>query len=265
VVTTVPWPTEDELERAYAGAYRPEGGRFAGAGDALLRTLRARLSGRIDRIAPNGSVLDVGAGDGTLVDALAARGRVAVGLERSSRHPRIRSAELADLEPGWAAVVFWHSLEHLRSPGEAIDRAAALLVPGGVLVVAIPNTGSLQARAFGERWFALDAPRHLVHVPASALLARLAALGLRVERTSQVRGGQVVFGWLHGLVSLLPGSPSLWDAVRRPAARARSLRPGERRLALAAAVLLLPLAALCAAAEAAAGRGGSLYVEARRA
>ena len=69
---------------------------------------------------------------------------------------------------------------------------------------------------------------HLVHVPAPALLARLRALGMRVERVSYLRGGQVVFGWLHGLVGLLPGHPDLYDAIRRPEARARRSTPARR-------------------------------------
>jgi hypothetical protein len=172
--------------------------------------------------------------------------------------------DLDDVDGEWAAVVFWHSLEHLRSPGEAIDRAASLLAPRGVLVVAVPNAGSLQARVFGTRWFALDPPRHLVHVPARALLARLRADGLTVERVSHVRGGQVTFGWLHGLVGLLPGRPSVYDALRRPEARSRPLGRGARAGALLAAVALLPLAAACAAVEVALRHGGSVYVEARR-
>ena len=87
----------------------------------------------------------------------------------------------------------------------------------------MPNPDSLQARAFGDRWLHLDLPLHLVHVPAPALLARLRALGLRVERVSYLRGGQVVFGWLHGIVGLLPGHPDLYDAIRRPEARRRPL------------------------------------------
>ena len=39
---------------------------------------------RIDKAAPPGRILDVGAGDGTLVAALRATGRDAIGLERSA-------------------------------------------------------------------------------------------------------------------------------------------------------------------------------------
>jgi SAM-dependent methyltransferase len=274
--TTDPWPSETTLERAYAAWYRPAGGRFSGVGDQLLRRSRGALARRLDALAPPGTVLDVGAGDGFLLDALTRRGREAIGLERGSSRPDVREQDISELAPpggpgsaelvrdGFAAIVFWHSLEHLRAPGHAIAHAAALLKPGGVLVVAVPNAASLQARVFGERWFALDLPRHLVHLPASALVSRVEQLGLRVDRVSYVRGGQVLFGWLHGLTGLLPGRPSLYEAIRRPQARAAPMSPARRGGTLTAAVLLLPLAAAGAGLEVALRRGGTVYVEAVR-
>jgi len=263
--TTWPIPSDEELDRAYGSWYRPERGRFGGPGDRLLHRLRGRLSRRLDRVAPPGPILDVGAGDGALLDALAATGREAVGLERHSDRPDVREAEVTEVEGSWAAIVFWHSLEHLRDAGAALEHAAKLLEPGGVMVVAMPNPASLQARAFGERWFALDLPRHLVHVPADALLTRLRELGLRPTRVSYTRGGQIVFGWLHGIVGRLPGHPDLYDAIRRPEARRTPISRGQRALGLGIATLALPLAAACAAVEVALRRGGTVYVEAHRA
>jgi hypothetical protein len=261
--TTDPWPSDEELAAAYR-TYRPESGRFSGAGDAILRRTRARLAGRIARGAPPGPVLDVGSGDGTLLDALASAGREAAGLERESTRPDVREGEVGETGGEWAAIVFWHSLEHLRAPGAAIDAAAGMLAPQGTVFVAIPNTASLQARVFGDRWFHLDLPRHLVHLSAAVLTARLRALGLRVTRVSHWRGGQAMFGWLHGLVGSLPGRPDLYDAIRRPQARSAPLGPGRRAATLAAAVLLAPLAAAATAVEILARRGGTVYVEARR-
>jgi SAM-dependent methyltransferase len=263
VATTTPWPSDRDLDNAYGGSYRPATGRFTAGGDALLRWTRARLARRIERIAPPGRVLDVGAGEGALLDALSAVGRQATGLERRGGRRGIEVKELDEVEGEWAAIIFWHSLEHLRAPAAALERAAALLEHGGVLVVAVPNAASLQAGVFGERWLALDLPRHLVHIPSSALIAKLAAAGLRVERVSYWRGGQVVFGWLHGLVGKLPGDLDLYDAIRTPEARSRPLRPPRRALTLLAGALLVPVALMCAAAEVAVRRGGSVYVEAR--
>jgi SAM-dependent methyltransferase len=264
VATTDPWPDDATLAHAYADWYRPETGRFSGPGDLLLSRTRAVLAGRLDRTAPPGAVLDVGAGDGALLDALHRRGREAVGLERESTRSDVRAVELDELDERFAAIVFWHSLEHLRTPGSALERASELLLPGGVIVVALPNAASLQARAFGDAWLALDLPRHLVHVPARAVLERLRALGLRTERVSHVRGGQLVFGWLHGLVGLLPGRPDLYDAVRRSAARQAEMGAGARVKTLLAGAALLPVAAALAALEVALRRGGTLYVEASK-
>jgi hypothetical protein len=265
VASADPWPSPEELDAAYGGWYRPSSGRFGGLGDAALRRSRAALARRLDRIAPAGRVLDVGAGDGALLDGLRRRGREAVGLERTATRPDVSERELDELEGEWAAVVFWHSLEHLPEPAAALERAARLLAPGGVIVIAVPNSDSLQARAFGDRWLALDPPRHLVHLSAAALRTRLRDLGLGIGRVSHLRGGQVVFGWLEGLVGSLPGRPRLYDAIRRAPARSAPVSAPARAGTLMAAALLLPLALAATAVEVLARRGGTVYVEARTA
>jgi hypothetical protein len=264
VATTSPWPSDEQLSAAYAQWYRPTSGRFSGIGDKLLRRTRSALADRLHRILPPGPVLDVGAGDGTLVRAFVGHGREAVGLEPHASGPHIRNAEVQDVEGKWSAVIFWHSLEHLRSPGRALSHAAALLSPGGALVIAVPNATSLQARVFGDRWLALDLPRHLVHLTPPALLSKIEALGLRVERVSYLRGGQVVFGWVHGIVGWLPGHPDLYDTIRRSEARQAAQSPAFRLYALAAGVAALPFALAATAVEVAARSGGTIYIEARR-
>lgn len=265
VAVTDPWPTEAELTAAYGEWYRPgTERRFSGLGDALLRRTRGAQARRIDAIAPPGRVLDVGAGDGTVVDALRARGREAVGIERDPVRDDLRDVPLDELDGPFAAVVFWHSLEHLPAPGAAMDQAARLLAPGGAVVVAVPDTSSPQARTFGDDWLHLDLPRHLVHFSSAALRAGLERRGLRVERTSALRGGQVVIGWLDGLVGRLPGDLDLYQALRRPAARSTRM-PGPRRAAaIAAGVALFPVAVALGALELLLRRSGTVYVEARK-
>jgi hypothetical protein len=128
----------------------------------------------------------------------------------------------------------------------------------------MPNPDSLQAEVFREHWFALDLPRHLVHVPAPSLLARLRQLGLEPIRVSHLRGGQVVFGWLYGIVRSLPGRLDLYDAIRRPEARRSEASRARRYAALIAGAIALPVSIACTLLEAAMRRGGTVYVEARR-
>jgi hypothetical protein len=103
-----------------------------------------------------------------------------------------------------------------------------------------------------------------VHLPAAALIDGLRARGLEVERVSHWRGGQVMFGWLAGLVGALPGRPDLYDAIRQPTGRRRALSPRRRAATLAAGVTLAPIALVLSAAEVRAGAAGTVYVEARK-
>ena len=267
VATTSPWPSDAQLREAYADWYRPANGRFSGLGDELLRRSRSALADRLHRVLPRGPVLDVGAGDGTLVRAFVRHGREAVGVDpyASANHPHVRDVELEEMDGNWSAVIFWHSVEHLREPVRALRHAATLAAPGGVLVVAVPNAASLQARTFGDRWLHLDVPRHLVHISPPALVSAIEAAGFRVMRVSYLRGGQVVFGWLHGLVGkFFPGHPDLYDAIRRSEARQAAQSPLFRLYTLAAAVITLPAALVATGFEVAARAGGTIYVEARR-
>jgi len=110
----------------------------------------------------------------------------------------------------------------------------------------------------------LDLPRHLVHVPADAVLTKLADVGLRVGRVSYLRGGQVAFGWAHGFVAELPGHADLYDAIRSSGARAEPMTMATRVLTLLAGALAAPFAVIAAVVEALGRRGGTVYVEAHR-
>lgn len=263
--TTDPVPSDAELAAAYGKWYRPKTGRrFFFGFDALLARSRGLLAARLDGLAPPGPMLDVGAGDGDLVDALRARGRETTGIEREPVRDDLVDLSVAEVTGDWAAVVFWHSLEHLPDPRGAIEHAAQLVVPGGIVAVAVPNNDSLQARCFGDRWLHLDMPRHLVHLSTRSLTSGLREAGLTVEHTSFLRSGQSVIGWLQGLVGLLPGRPDLYQALRQSYARGVQQPARTRALAIGAAILLTPVATLAALAEMALRRGGTVYVEARR-
>jgi SAM-dependent methyltransferase len=261
--TTDP-PSSDELSEAYGDWYRPHAERrFYFAADAIFGRTRRVVAARIDQISPAGPVLDVGAGDGTLIDALRERGREATGLERNPARTDLRDEPLAEVKGEWAAIVFWHSLEHLPEPRDAIRQARRLLRPGGLVIIAVPNSESLQAAAFGDRWLHLDHPRHLVHLSTSTLRTGLREEGFTIERISFVRAGQIMIGWLQGLVGLLPDQPDLYQALRRERARGVHQPAQLRILAIVAGVVLAPVAAVASLVEIVLRRSGSVYLEAR--
>ncbi|MGH7643610.1 MAG: class I SAM-dependent methyltransferase [Candidatus Dormibacteria bacterium] len=260
---TSPFPSQVALASAYGEWYRPRGGRFQVGGDSLLKLLRSAVAHWIDGLAPPGPILDVGCGDGSMLDALAHDGRVVLGLERNSTRADVRGATVEECAGGWAAITYWHSLEHLPDPRHSLTAAAQRLLPGGLIVIAIPNFGSLQAQCFGSRWLHLDLPRHLTHITTPALTTALRSEGLTIAQVSYVRGGQVALGWLHGLVGLLPGHPDVYQLIRRPSAR-NNASPKSVLPVLAAMLVLSPVAVVAAAVEVALRRGGTVAVVACR-
>jgi SAM-dependent methyltransferase len=114
-------------------------------------------------------VLEVGCGRGDLARAIAALGYEVVAIDPEAPEGAIfRSLSLEDFdEPGpFDAVVASRSLHHLPDLGGALDKIAALLGPGGVLVLnehAWDRMDEATARWFLDRWSEADpeAPRSL--------------------------------------------------------------------------------------------------------
>ena len=89
--------------------------------------------------APPARVLDVGCGQGELTTALAVAGYDVLGIDplapQGDRFRRVLLEDVAPEEGPFDAVVASHSLHHVRDLGPALDRIAALLRPGGALVL----------------------------------------------------------------------------------------------------------------------------------
>lgn len=206
--TVVAWtPPTAETGRTLTVHESAGAKRLCSLGEAARRHARRRLAVRVARVAPPGPVLDVGSGDGLLLDALRATGRLVTGIARPATRAGVQDAEITELGGRYAAIVFWQSLGRVNAPAAALEHAAALLKPGGMLAIAQPSATRQQARGvLGERWLARDAPRQRVHIPSQAVLDRLHALDLRIERVDhlldadRLLAGQAVGAWVHGLL-----------------------------------------------------------------
>ncbi len=180
-------PPEAALDEAYAAAQSAdyvaeEAGQRATAA-AVLARVEAHVKGR--------RLLDLGCWVGFLLAQARSRGWEATGVEPSdfaSSFARerlgldVRTADLfgAGLPDGaFDAVVLGDVLEHLPRPGEALDRVAALLAPGGVLCLMLPDAGSRVARAMGARWWSVI-PTHVQYFTRTSLRRLLERHGYRV-------------------------------------------------------------------------------------
>jgi 2-polyprenyl-3-methyl-5-hydroxy-6-metoxy-1,4-benzoquinol methylase len=255
-----------------AGAFRAGRPRLYRLAAPVLRIYDAQRLGLLRRaVAPPARVLDAGAGQGRFVAAAAAAGYAAVGIEPARRGMQ-RAAEagaavtMAGIEEfaappaSFDAITLWHVLEHLQTPGAALTRLREWLVPGGGLLVGVPNLAGLQARMSGRHWYHLDVPRHRVHFTPAGLARLLAASGFEVLEVHHLLLEHNPFGMWQSAVNLVTAHPSyLYNLLKRNA-------PLDMR-DLALTLLAVPLAPVAAVAELAAGlagRGGTIAVLARR-
>lgn len=64
-----------------------------------------------------------------------------------------------------------HVIEHLLDPHATLTKLQELLVPGGMLWLALPNPNALGVRVFGKGWKGFHPPFHLV-IPSQRVLLR---------------------------------------------------------------------------------------------
>ena len=203
---TSPQLSEDELSHYYPPVYyedycdwgsRRQTSVLRGSRDRWRRWMATRRHERppfdsLNRQAP-GRLLDVGCGDGTLLQHFADRGWDAAGIDPSSvavaatrrRGLEAHQGTLADHpwpEESFDAIVLEHSLEHIPQPMQALEHAARLLAPGGAIAIVVPNWACWQRPLFKDRWVHLDLPRHQQHFSTRALRLALESVGLQCEQ-----------------------------------------------------------------------------------
>lgn len=66
-------------------------------------------------------------------------------------------------EKSFDLITLWHVLEHIDTLEEHFNTITRLIKPNGLLVLALPNPTSWDARVYKMDWAAWDVPRHLWH------------------------------------------------------------------------------------------------------
>ncbi|MGI8729228.1 MAG: class I SAM-dependent methyltransferase [Solirubrobacteraceae bacterium] len=196
-------PAPAELAEIYAEEYfrRPEEDA-AGQGysdylaDEQLHRLNGALRARkLGALAEPGRLFDVGAAAGFFMDEASRRGWDVAGIDVSPQMSgwgrerlglnlstgEFRAADLVDAS--YDAVSMWDYIEHSLDPVGDLNRARALLRPGGVLAISTGDSSSFVARLSGRRWHLLTPRHHNFFFSARTLASACERAGLEVVST----------------------------------------------------------------------------------
>lgn len=206
-----PMPAGDAVPEAgetydsayYTGTARADEERW----EAMLLAASGRRVEEAERLlGRRGRFLEVGAGTGLTLAAARDRGWQVEGVEvspagaayaqqRFGLDIRVGTLDAAGFGDGSFDVVWMqHVLEHVPDPVALLRSIQALLVPDGLLMVAVPHSRGLIYRAYnmvhrlrgrlGKDKFScsLSPPGHLYAFDKGSLATALQRAGLRVER-----------------------------------------------------------------------------------
>ena len=127
-----------------------------------------------------GSLLDYGTGTGYFANAMLCQGWKVKAIEKSPQARAFAKKQFGlNVEaehslkdyPSMSldVVTLWHVMEHLEHLNEMWETLHRILKDKGVLIVAVPNPESYDARKYKEWWAAYDVPRHLWHFSPSVM------------------------------------------------------------------------------------------------
>jgi 2-polyprenyl-3-methyl-5-hydroxy-6-metoxy-1,4-benzoquinol methylase len=117
------------------------------------------------------TILDIGAGTGDFLQYISKHNWKVSGVEPNEKARNLAKSKNLNLlrdissfnNEKFDVITLWHVLEHIPNLKEQIEQFHHLLKPNGVLVIAVPNFESYDAKYYKEYWAAYDVPRHLWH------------------------------------------------------------------------------------------------------
>lgn len=131
-----------------------------------------------------GTLLNYGAKTGFFSDYMIRRNWSVTSVEKFHQERQFalelfhhRMIDVKDMEflreNTFDVVTLWHVLEHNNNPDALLKKFHKILKPDGILVMALPNINSTDAKYYKSNWAAFNVPRHLWHFRPS-VIARVA-------------------------------------------------------------------------------------------
>lgn len=134
------------------------------------------------------NLLDIGAGTGDFLVEAKKNNWHTWGIEPSEKAKNIAIQkgvnffnDIKDVsDSSMDVITMWHVLEHIPDVENHITELKRILKPDGIIIIAVPNFNSYDAKYYGKHWAAYDVPRHLWHFSKTAIKKLFAAQGIEL-------------------------------------------------------------------------------------
>ena len=137
------------------------------------RTIANKLR-TINEYVSRGTILDIGCGTGEFLNYCKENNWQTLGIE-PGLDARKQAQEKHNLsvndeayisqipDNSFDVITLWHVLEHVHELNERVAELKRIIKDNGVVIIAVPNHTSYDAKHYKEVWAAYDLPRHLYH------------------------------------------------------------------------------------------------------
>ncbi len=158
-------------------------------------TLKWKLN-LIKRYKHNGNLLDYGCGTGEFLNVCQLANWQSNGIEpaqvarqKASNLTKLPIAESLNqlASEKFDVITLWHVLEHVEDLNEKISELKGCLAEGGIILIAVPNYESLDAKKYKSSWAGYDVPRHLWHFNQPTMRSLLIKHGLKLLNTTPMK------------------------------------------------------------------------------
>lgn len=144
------------------------------------------------------NLLDVGCGTGDFLQVAQQNNWNISGIEPNEQARQIANRKtnnsvfnINDLgkfkNHSFDVITLWHVLEHLPNLEQQVLTLKTLLKVNGILIVAVPNHKSNDAKHYKNFWAAYDVPRHLWHFNQDSISKLFALQNMQVVKTKPMK------------------------------------------------------------------------------
>ena len=164
--------------------------------EELYRGFARDMAAIAQRYKNKGRLLDIGCSVGFVLDESRKMGFEAQGLELNKKaidiaRSRGFDVECCDLsnagypENHFDVVMLNHILEHIVEPNIFLQEIKRIFKREGILVIGVPNHGSLVAGIYRTRWYGWGLPEHIWHFDKNSLRYLLSRNGFTIKEFLQ--------------------------------------------------------------------------------